>query len=53
MEFKEIKRRYNINNEDISKFFGYKNKSSYQNSNKKGWIENGIVELFKKFKDAQ
>lgn len=48
MTLKEIKKKYNIKDQDIAQWFGYKNAMSYYNAKQgKTKIENGLVEFYK------
>lgn len=48
MTIKDVKRILGISNNDIAKFFGFKNRNTYQASSAKPRIEKGIVEIYKK-----
>lgn len=50
MDIKDVKRILGISNSDIAKMFGYANRNSYQASSRKKFIEQGIIEIFKKLK---
>lgn len=46
MTIKQIKKELRLTNEDIAKFFGYKNKASYYHAARRKDIEAGIVEIY-------
>lgn len=48
MDIKDVKKKLNITNKDISEMFGYKSANSYVNSSKKPIIESAITELYKR-----
>ena len=43
MNIQDIKKEYDLTNEDISDMFGFKNVISYQNSSAKKRYENGLI----------
>lgn len=50
MNFKELKKIYNLTNEKMADIFSIKSADSYKNSSAKKRYENAVVKLFNEFK---
>ncbi|WP_313374323.1 hypothetical protein [Chishuiella sp.] len=50
MNFKEIKKLYNLTNKKMSEIFGFKTEVAYRNSSAKKRYEDVVVKLFEEFK---
>ena len=53
MTIQDIKKEYDLTNEDISDMFGFKNVISYQNSSAKKRYENGLIAFHIKVKEKK
>tara|TARA_R110000772_G_scaffold37589_3_gene89216 strand:- start:19547 stop:19807 length:261 start_codon:yes stop_codon:yes gene_type:complete len=53
MNIQDIKKEYDLTNEDISDMFGFKNVISYQNSSAKKRYENGLIAFNKVVKSKK
>lgn len=53
MTLEEIKDKHAIKDQDIAKWFGYKNRMSYYNAKKgKTKIENGLISFYRHIAEA-
>lgn len=49
--YESIKKRdLKIGDQEVSEYFGYKNRNSFNTSSKKPWIVNGIEKIIERFK---
>lgn len=46
LTFPEVKKELGFTNEDIARFFGYKDAMSFNNSSRREYIEQGVVYLY-------
>lgn len=53
MNIQDIKKEYDLTNEDISDMFAFKNVISYQNSSAKKRYENGLIAFNKVIKSKK
>ena len=44
---KQIKKELGITDKDIARFFGYKNAASYYHADRRKYIEQGIVNIYR------
>lgn len=52
MNINDVKKELGLSQDDIAKFFGYKDGGSYARSSRKKHVDNGIINIFRLTKKA-